>query len=75
MKFFLLALLMACGIVFAQYHRYNQVKTWHLTQRNIEIQYQLNRLRHKFDVLRQYTDDLQLELNNAKTTRISNAGA
>ncbi len=67
MKLFLFTLLVLGGIGFAQYHRYVQVQTWHLTQRNLEVQHQLNRLRYKFDLLRQYTDDLQLELHNAKT--------
>jgi hypothetical protein len=67
MRLFLFALLVFSGIGFAQYHRCVQVQRWHLTQRNLEIQHQLNRLRYKFDLLRQHTDDLQLELYNVKT--------
>jgi hypothetical protein len=67
MKAFLFTLLVFAGIGFAQYYRHVQVQTWHLTQRNLETQHQLNRLRYKFDLLRQYTDDLQLELAHVKT--------
>jgi len=68
MKTILFLVIVLSGTLFAQYYRYVQIETWHLIQRNIEIRFQLNQLRYKFDVLRQHTDDIQLELNNAKTS-------
>lgn len=57
MRLLLFTLLVFGGIGFAQYYRHVQVYDRQLIQQNLEIRHQLNRLKFKFDRLREYTEE------------------